>query len=232
MAKRIASGACASANSWLMRRASASRVALHDAHRLREVLAGAAARAQDVELLLGQAADADRRLFGGHAHLDGAAGRGDHVDHGPHRRRHAGGVDDDRTGRRRRPTRARRRPPRPRSSIAASRRRARGPAPAGSPAGRRAAPRRRARAATTATHWPIGPAPSTTTRSPDRIRPRCTAWTATETGSASAASAPSAAWIGKTCSCGRQSSSWRPPSVWMPTSAKLSQAFGRPTLHG
>ena len=166
MAKRIASGAWPSTNSWLISRPSASRVALHDSHRLREVLAGAAARPEEVELLLGQAADADRRLLGRHAHLDGAAGRGHHVDHRPHRGRHAGGVDARREGR---PA-----PPHPRpfatTSAAVVHRRVSAPSARASSSrlscrstSSTSAPSSRA---TTATHWPIGPAPSTTTRSP------------------------------------------------------------------
>ena len=81
-------------------------------------------------------------------------------------------------------------------------------------------------------HWPIGPAPSTTTRSPGKTLARLTARTAIDTGSASAATAGSSALIGYTCSAGTASRSCRPPSEWIPISSKKSHVLGRPTLHG
>ena len=113
-------------------------------------------------------------------------GRGDHLDHRADGDGHAGGVEHHRWPAAARPA------PRPHKHLvrevhnkpSAPIARA-----SSSRAGNRSiistsAPRSRA---TTHTAWPIGPAPSTTARSPGRIAARLTARTAIDTGSASAA---------------------------------------------
>ena len=55
-------------------------VALDEGDRLGELVAVAHARAEDVELLLGEAADPQRDVVGAHADDDDAPGRGGHVD--------------------------------------------------------------------------------------------------------------------------------------------------------
>ena len=71
-------------------------VALDRMDRIAELTAPTAGDAEVVELLLGQAPDADRRLLVGHPDLHRAAGGGDDVDHRADGGRRAGRVDADR----------------------------------------------------------------------------------------------------------------------------------------
>ena len=96
IAKRSASGARSSGNSWLISGARSDGVALDDPHRLAELAAAAAADAEQIELLLGQAADPERHLVARHADLHGTPRRGDHLDHRADGGGHAGGVEHHR----------------------------------------------------------------------------------------------------------------------------------------
>ena len=78
----------------------------------------------------------------------------------------------------------------------------------------------------------MGPAPSTSTRSPAATCPRSIARTPIDSGSASAAIAALSTLVANACASGIRSSSWRPPSSWIPIRLKLSQALPRPIRHG
>ena len=147
-----------------------SAVALDDRDRLGEVIGVGAADAEQVDLLLGQAPDPQRHLAVDMPTWIGASGRGDHVDHRADRGRHPGRVDHDRRPRRAGPVARGGHHLVSGLSTAASVRRARRRAASRGSCGSIISTSAAGSAATSDTHWPIGPAPSTTTRSPPSIR--------------------------------------------------------------